>query len=199
MALTKASVPAGFEIRESDDRAPLGPPSGAAEGSARLSDVVKVFETYHREYRAVVMESVLVVRPRKRAAALLDAPSSIVQPTRVTGIMTAARQIFSVRWPSLLGPTLNSCGRPGEDVEIVLDGRGLRVIDTLNEIVMQAPNRAWVVTTRQEDEEAQVLNFGFLDSSGRRRVQSVSGDRDSDERQKWTKRRTRSSGTRTAT
>ena len=184
MALTKASIPAGFEIRESDDGAPLGRPSGAGEGSARLSDVAKAFETYHRDYRAVVMGSVLVVRPRKGAASVLDAPSAILERTKVTGIMAAARHIFSARWPALLGPTLNSFGRPGEDIDIVLDGRGRRVIDTLNEIVMQAPNRAWVVTTRHEGEEVQISSFGFLDSGGHRSVHSVSGLRDGGERHK---------------
>lgn len=177
-ALTQASVPAGFEIHESDDGAPLGPSSGTVEGTVRLSDVAKAFEAHHRAYQAVVMGSVLVVRPRKGAVPFLDAPSSILQPTKVTGIITAARRIFSARWPKFMGsgPVLNSLGQPGEDLDIVLDGRGRRVIDTLNSIVVQAPNRAWIVTTRQEDGKARIASFGFLDSKGRRPGHDIPAD-----------------------
>jgi hypothetical protein len=68
-----------------------------------------------------------------------------------------------------LGPVANSFGRPGEDIEIVLDGRGCKVIDTLNEIVVQVPNLAWVVTTSErKGSGARVTSFGFLDGKGSR-------------------------------
>ena len=171
-ALARASVPAGFEFREGDEglRDLTAPwPGGAA---VSLVDVARAFEKHHAAYRAVVMGKVLVVRPRSDRGDYLDEPTQIDTPTTVTGIMAAARRVFASRWPVLLGPVANSYGTPGEDIDVILDGHGRKVVDTLNEIVLQVPNRVWVVTTRG----ARLTTFGFLDAKGNRVTLPLPGD-----------------------
>ncbi len=169
VALAGASVPNGFEIPETDDFTPpvMSPSPGVQTVPA--TEVTEAFEKYHHEYRAVMMGRVLVVRPRVAPLPLLDTRSTIAGPVKVTGIMTAARRVFAFRWPMLLGPALNSLGRPGSDVEVVLHGQDRRVIDMLNQIVLQAPKRGWIIITgKAKDGQPQMLSFGFLDARGGR-------------------------------
>jgi len=173
MALAYASIPSGLEIRESDDVRPSHAPAFDLKGEQRVSldGVVATFNAEHRDYHAVVMPSgVTVVRPINGTLPFLDEPSSLSKAITVTGAMAAARWVFAAVNPGLTGPILNSMGHKGDDIPVVLDGSGGRtVVDTLNQIVTQAPGRSWTVTTREEQDGVRVIDFGFMEADGSRR------------------------------
>lgn len=178
-ALAYASIPSGLEIRESDDVMP-SPSPGAfdidREQRVSLDGLIATFNAAHPDYYAVVMRGgVTVVRPIKGTLPFLDQPSSLSNVVTVTGALAAARLVFTAVDPRLAGPILNSLGHKGEDIPVVLDGSGGRtVVDTLNQIVTQAPGRSWVVTTREErDGGVRVTGFGFVDADGRRLTQPM--------------------------
>lgn len=183
MALANASVPAGLEIRESEDVLPASWPTVNgrrpawfnADRTNRIAatEVVTAFNGSRRDYRAVLTGQVLVIRPIGGTLPFLDQPSAISGPTHVTGAMAAARRVFADLVPGLSGPVLNSLGHKGDDVPVVLDGGSRKVIDTLNQIVLQAPPRTWVVTTRRQAEDVRVSSFGFIEADGSRRIQRV--------------------------
>lgn len=186
MALANASVPAGLEIRESEDVLPASWPTVNgrrpawfnADRTHRIAatEVVDAFNGSRRDYHAVLMGQVLVIRPVGGTLAFLDQPSAISGPTHVTGAMAAATRVFTDLFPELSGPILNSGGRKGDDVPVVLDGgaRKVKVIDTLNQIVLQAPLRTWVVTTRQQAQDVRVISYGLIEADGSRRIQRLS-------------------------
>jgi len=88
--------------------------------------------------------------------------------------MAAVRRVFLPLDPRLSGPALNSLGRPSDTIPLTLDGSGGRkVIDTLNQIVTQAPGRAWVVTTGKRGSAVRVTGFGFIEGDGSRRTQPL--------------------------
>lgn len=177
MALAYASIPSGLEIKESDDVPPSRPPAFDIDPQRRvaLDDLVTTFNVQHRDYRAVVMRGgVIVVRPIDRTLSFLDKPSSLSQEVTVTGVMAAARHVFAAVDPGLTGPVLNSIGRKVDNIPVVLDGTGGRtVIDTLNQIVTQAPGCVWVVTTRDQQNGLRVIGFGFIQGDGSRRTQPM--------------------------
>jgi hypothetical protein len=165
MALANASVPAGLEIRESDDVPPDARPTSKVdrEREVPVSEVVKAFEARRRDYRVVVMQGVLVIRPIDGTLSFLDEASTIDPPVSVVGVMASVRRVLSPLDPRLSGVVLNSYGRKGEDVPVMLDGSGGRqVIDTLNQIVKQAPPRTWVVTTRRKETTCGLLALDSL-------------------------------------
>lgn len=175
VALAGASVPSGFEIKDADD----GPPSEMAavpvdpNRNVAMTDVIRAFEDRHPGYSARMIRGALVVRPVEGALAFLDEPSTIYPPVNVTGIMAAARRIFVPLDARLAGAGLG-VGRPGDFVPVTIDGSGGRtVIDTLNQIVTQAPGRAWVVTTRKQGSDIRVIGFGFIEGNGSRRTQPL--------------------------
>jgi hypothetical protein len=172
VALAYASIPAGLEIRESDDVVPSRPPAFTIDRkqTGSLDGLVATFNAAHHDYHAVVMRGVTVVRPIKGTLPFLDQPSSLSQVVTVTGAMAAARRVFAAVNPGLTGPILNSMGHKGDDIPVVLDGSGGRtVLDTLNQIVTQAPGRSWMVTTREEQDGVRVIDLGFIEADGSRR------------------------------
>lgn len=177
ISLAVASVPSGLEVRESDD----GPPSPRAAlvpgfgEKVPVSQALSVFNAQRQDYRARITDGAIVIRPLHGTAAYLDKSSDIPAATKVVGVMAAARRIFVALAPELGGPIAVSGSRKGEDLPLVLDGSGGRtVIDTLNQIVAQAPGRAWVVTTRQDpDGGVRVTAFGFIEGDGSRRNQPM--------------------------
>jgi hypothetical protein len=175
-ALAGASIPAGLEIRESDDGPPLRPAFNIdPKPRVPLNDLVTTFDAHRHEYRAVVMRGgVMVIRPVKGKVPFLDGPSPISQEVTVTGLMAAARRVFAALNPGLTGPVLNSMGHEGDDIPVALDGSGGRtVMDTLNQIVTQAPRRVWVVTTREEPDGQRVISFGLIEAGRSRRTQGM--------------------------
>jgi hypothetical protein len=177
MALAYASVPAGLEIRESDDIPPSTRPQLTIDPARNIqaSELARAFNSQRSDYDAALMGRVLVIRPTGSALPFLDQPSPIDSPLTVTGLMAAAREVFSVLDPGLRGPILNSLGRDSDRIPIVLDGRGARkVIDTLNQIVLQAaPSHSWFVTTRKEPDGMRVVAFGIIEANGTRRTQRL--------------------------
>jgi hypothetical protein len=138
------------------------------------AELVRAFNAQHNDCRAVLMGDVLVIRPLAGRLPFLDQRSTVDSPITVTGAMAAARRVFSQLDTGLLGPVLNSLGRESDEIPILLDGNGTRtVIEMLNQIALQAPSSAWVVTTRHERGEVQVVSFGFLEGNGSRRTQRV--------------------------
>jgi len=171
-ALAKASIPAGLEIHESDDVfAAVWPPDFQLDVRRKVpvTQMLKAFNDARQDYRASVTPAgVVVIRPVERRHPFLDTASDISAPLTVTGVMRAARRIFTALEKRLAGPHAGSGSLRGEDIPIVLNGSGRTVIDTLNQIVAHAPGRAWVVTTRSDGDYQRVIQFGFLEGDGRR-------------------------------
>lgn len=175
-ALSNASIPAGLEIRDSDDGSPLHPPFDIdPKQRVPLADLVKTFNAHHHEYRAVVMRGgVVVIRSVNGRLLFLDGPSPISNEVTVTGFMAAATRVFTALDPGLTGPILDSGGHKGDDIPVVLDGSGGRtVMDTLNQIVTQTPARVWVVTTRGDPGSVRVISFGLIQAGRSRRTQGM--------------------------
>jgi hypothetical protein len=174
-ALAEASVPAGLEIREIDDGSPLRP-SSISDKNLRvpLDDVITAFNWRQQEYHAVMRRGVMVIRPVSGNLPFLGRQSPITQEVRTTALMAAETRVFADLDPVLRGPILNSIGHKGDDIPVTLDGSGGRtVIDTLNQIVTQAPGRVWVVTTREESDGICAVSFGLFQAGGSRRTQGL--------------------------
>ena len=178
-ALADASVPAGLEIREVDDGA--APPSSSnidKNQRVPLEEVMTAFNARQHDYHAVVRRGVVVIRPVSGNVSFLERQSPITQEIKITGLMAAARRVFVDLDSGLSGPILNSIGHKGDDIPVTLDGRGGRtVMDTLNQIVAQAPGRVWVVTTREGRDGVRVVSFGLIQAGGSRRTQPMRLDR----------------------
>lgn len=171
MALADASVPAGFEVRKSD-LLPRGRPvlQSTGQPTVGLHEIVAIFNTHHTDYRAAIMDGVVVIRPVGRTAAYLEATIDIVQ-IAVTGVMEAARRIFGPLDPSLvhpggrLGSSINTdTTDTGDNAVISIHGAG-RVIDLLNDVVRQSP-RAWLVEITDDLSDPEVSRFGFMHNAG---------------------------------
>src|SRR5258706_15722161 len=107
VALAHASIPAGLEIRESDDVVPSRPPAFDIDREQRVSldGLIATFNAAHPDYHAVVMRGgVTVVRPFKGTLPFLDQPSSLSNVIAVTGALAAARLVFTAVDPGLAGP-----------------------------------------------------------------------------------------------
>lgn len=178
-ALANASVPAGLEIHQPDDVFPaVWPPTFQLDVTRRISvtQLVETFNSRRQDYRASVTPAgVVVIRPVERRHPFLDAASQMTETLTVTGVMSAAIRIFTPLDRSLADPQAGSGSLSGENIPIVLNGTGRTVIDTLNQIVAQAPGRTWVVTTRSEGDDQRVIEFGFLEGNGSRRRKLMSG------------------------
>ena len=166
--LANAGIPCGIEIRESDDVVPR-PPADARRDLLQqvpASMVVEAFNASHREYRAALVDGVFVIQPSAGRASFLDSPSVIVPRITIVGTMEALRRILSPLDTRLLSPHIGGGIGPeaakGLTARFVLDGSGpRRVIDTLNQLVLQMPG-AWEVTTRQYGQEWKIAKFGFI-------------------------------------
>lgn len=174
MLLANASVPSGLELRDIDDVPPLNRPDFNLARTPRVpaSDLVRAFDSQHSDYRAILIDGVFVIRPVDRPVRFLDEPSSLTSPIAVTGILTAARRIFSPLDPALsdgrgiMGSFINVPPEElGENLPITVDG-GRRVIDDLNQIVRQSARMWYVVTRRRPDNEWQIVRFGFIQTQG---------------------------------
>jgi hypothetical protein len=171
MMLAQAGIPAGLEVRASDE-IPRGKPNLQFTNNqmVTLIEVVAAFNSRHIGYRAELREGVFVIRPVQNRAAYLDRPSSIGHVT-VSGPMSAAGKIFAPLNPTLngtggtLGSSINVAGtQMGENTLIDINGHGRTNEQLLNEVVRQSP-RAWIVTTNG-DAEARVVKVGFMHPGG---------------------------------
>ena len=172
MVLLQAGVSAGLEVR-SADQSPRRKPDLqlASSPTVNLTEVVSAFNSAHTDYRAKLDGHVVVIRPVDKPAPYLDQPSSAGR-IDVTGVMSAARKIFSP-----LDRTLDAPGgiigsrigvdaaQAGENTRITIDGSGRRNEQLLNEVVSRSP-RAWIVVTTNSDETIRIIKVGFMHPGG---------------------------------
>jgi hypothetical protein len=185
--LVKARMPAGLEIHLADrvvETIPQAvPPVFAAVTTGNL---VSAFNTGHSRYKADLEGGVLVVRPRDRRSAYLDA---LAPPGRIQtrGIMTAARALFAPLSPLLnspggwVGSALGGIEDTGEDVKLDIDAEGITVVSVLNAIARSAPGHGWLVVTTDQG-EPDIMRIGFMHAKGSsafqfRIAEVVAGDR----------------------
>jgi hypothetical protein len=171
-ALAAASVPAGLEIRHSDDVLPSPWPPAFRDSKRRvpIADVLAAFNAARQDYRGVAAKGgVVVLRPADGRLPFLDQGSTIPAGTTVTGVMAAARRVFSQLDPALTGAVAGSGSMKGAGIRIALDGSdGRTVLDTLNQIAVQAPGHAWVITTVRERDATKIAELGFIHGDGTR-------------------------------
>jgi hypothetical protein len=178
--LAEAGVPAGLEIRKTDFQRRFGlskpwdPADWTQEKLARqakvpIERVVSAFNERHAEYRATLIDMVVVIRPVPQRVTYLDGPAPFGR-LRVVGLMTIAERVFASLDPTLDGPG----GRPGSslgqadrgwNLELSVTGVGLNILEALNEIVRQAPGHQWLVVTTDGD-RPRIERFGFLHRNG---------------------------------
>jgi hypothetical protein len=180
--LANASIPAGIEVKASDDVYPMRPASYNRNEPKQvpISDLVTAFNTHHSDYTATLMADAIVVRPVDGRASFLDHPSTIDPPVTIVGVMDAERAIFAPLDARLLGPAIGGgLGREaarGLSTSFTLDGTGgRRVIDTLNQLARQMLG-AWQVTTEERGRDWHVAKFGFIYTTFGRTVQSMRRD-----------------------
>ncbi len=164
-----ARVPVGLELHDDDDPQPFRlsvkrPDPGVVEESVPLATVIDAFNSAQREYRAELMDGVMVVRPRTGRAAFLDGASGLEAVVTVTGVTQALRTVFSPLDPGLAGPWVGSSYGPLEDLtsQVTIDGSpGRTVMNTLNQIAGQR-QAGWYVVTRGVDRRREIARFGSL-------------------------------------
>ena len=167
VVLAEESIPAGIEVRESDDVYPPPFPQSERDRTllVSLSEVARAFNESHREYRASVTDGVFVIRLADSMPRLLDERSMIETPVVITGVMDAERAVFAQSDSRLRGPAIRGgIGRraaEGLRARITLSGSGKSIAETLNEIVRQVPG-AWQVTTFKVGREWRIAKFGFI-------------------------------------
>ncbi len=172
MMLSHAGVPAGLEIRAAD-YGPIRRPDleFTSEPRVTLTDVVAAFNAAHTDYRAKLIENVLVIRPVRATALYLDQQSSAGR-IDITGVMGAARRIFAPLDRTLdapggiIGSRIGVDGvQAGDNVRIRLNGEGRTNEQLLNEVVSESP-RAWMVITENDGNMPEVARFGFMHQGG---------------------------------
>jgi hypothetical protein len=165
--LATASVPSGIEVKEADDRFAEVPSNDVSSTqSVTEESVVTAFNQAHEDYVATLIDDVFVIRPVGASVEFLDRPSTLSGHVIVVGILQAERTIFSPLDITLLQPAVGSgLGREaakGLVARLLLDGTGgRRVIDTLNQIVLQMPG-AWQVTICEREHTWRIARFGFI-------------------------------------
>jgi hypothetical protein len=176
MSLVEAHVPAGIEVRESDD---VYPKQGHRDdmsqaGQVSLSDVIETFNATHADYRADVIDGVAVIRPVAARAPFLDQPSRLDRETTIMGSMAAMRRIFVSLDATLASAGIGSSSSPMDTQPMTIGGAGLKVIDALNQIAKQRPV-AWNVITRATpgNETSAIIAFGLMHEHGQRDLQPV--------------------------
>jgi hypothetical protein len=172
-------IPAGFEMRESEDVAPktfAKIPEG--QTTVPVGDLVAAFNRVNRSYRAEMLDGVFVVRPINGRYEFLDSASPITEPTKQIGVIRSLRIVFSPLDAALLKPSLGSVmGKRAVEAfstPILLDGsKSRRVIDTLNQIAAQAPGAWQVITRRGADQSEKIARLAFIYSDGARSIQQM--------------------------
>jgi hypothetical protein len=97
-------------------------------------------------------------RHQRRAWAFDDVKAAVLRVRCMPMLGGGARWDYSI-------PFLGEPADRGDDTPIPLDSSGSRVIDRLNQIVRQAP-RTWYVLTREVENEARIVRFGFSQRGG---------------------------------
>jgi hypothetical protein len=178
--LTHVGVPAGLEIRESSDQLPSSSPRlwdpeqwtaerVAQQNKVPLPQIVAAFNQQHGDYKAAVLDGVLVVRPAERRVAYLDGHGPTGQ-LHAAGLMSLAETVFAPldarldkpggRAGSRIGP-IGVDVDYGDGLDLVVEAWDRNVLDILNEVVRNAPGHSWIVVTSDGD-PAHILRAGFF-------------------------------------
>jgi hypothetical protein len=178
--LAEAGVPAGLEMRQADferrfglarpwDRADWSQEKLARQAKVPIEQVVSAFNEHHADYRATIIDTVVVIRPVPQRVTYLDSPAPFGR-LRAVGLMTIAERVFASLDPALDRPG----GRPGSslgqadrgwNLELSVTGVGLTILEALNEIVRQAPGHQWLVVTTAGD-TPRIERLGFVHRNG---------------------------------
>jgi hypothetical protein len=174
MMLAHASVPSGAVLPESITQHPSGPPDFAFERDAAISarELAIAFNGRHPQYRAEVIDGVLVICPADGLPSYLKRTSGL-PPMDIVGVMDAARRVLAGLDPAfakpqggVIGSSINlDAEQRGDSTRIVFDGTERRVIDGLNTIAKQA-KRTWLVITNQDAKGPVHLRVGFMHQGG---------------------------------
>jgi hypothetical protein len=134
------------------------------------SALVSAFNDKQRAYRAALIDDVFVIRPAESRAAYLDARAPGMR-LRTRGLSEATRWLFAPL-DSRLAPGephipggLGGKDEAGDAVQVDLNVDGRSILNVLNELVKQLPNRAWLALTTDGD-TAQVGQIGFIRPNG---------------------------------
>jgi len=189
--LAHLGVPAGLEIRQADYRRSYTTGQGwhpddwtreklARQPSVPLDDVVSAFNRRRGDYRATLMQGVVVIRPTRKPAAYLDSKPAFGR-MEGQGLDRVAEKIFAPL-DSLLdqpgarvGSRLSAVGAEvdfGDALQIAIDARGLSPLDALNRMAAAAPGHAWIVVTT-DDATPRIGRFGFVHRHGATTTMSV--------------------------
>ena len=171
-ALVDAGIPAGLELRRSDDSQPEMPDSlryPDRDNRVRwppATEIVERFNQQHRDYRAEVIDGVIVVRPIEQRSMTLDREVEVEQRI-VLGAMDAERAWLTAIDPTLgvggvAGSTMSSPERRGDGVPIYVGGVRQSLVSGLNAIVRQVPHQAWLVITERRGDRTVVVQFGLI-------------------------------------
>ncbi|HET9383874.1 MAG TPA: hypothetical protein VFO67_01920, partial [Gemmatimonadales bacterium] len=163
MLLAHASVLVGLEIYGSDSEPRTMPEWQSIRGDEMipLDIVIEAFNESHRDYKAGLMDGVVVIRPVARRAPFLDQPL-MVSDVDVVGVETALRKMFKAIDPSvdpsggIVGSRRVTPEQAGDYVSVRFT-RGKTVLQTLNEIASRTGLSWEVVTTRSTEQEGASL------------------------------------------
>jgi hypothetical protein len=173
MLLAHASVPSGVVLPESATLRPRLPDfSFKRNPILPTEELAKAFNARHPQYRATLIDDVLVIGSAGGLPSYLERRSGL-QPTAVVGVMMATRKVLAAldtAFANTKGGTIDSritldAEQSGDSIRIVFDGTERRVIDDLNTIAKQA-GRTWLVLTSDDVQEAGHLKVGFLHRGG---------------------------------
>ena len=170
MSLADASVPNGLETSAPVQR-PVRKPDFdlGKQATATVDQVVDAFNLHHGDYRASLVDGVVVIRPATNRAAYLDLPSTL-EPTVVTGLMSGVRSIFAGLDPRVAAPGgIAGSGLPaderGDFNTVSLDGHGRSIVGVLNQLAKQS-GRGWFVVTTKGAGGLRVRSFGLIHRHG---------------------------------
>jgi hypothetical protein len=183
MLLANAAIPVGLEVDVADRSPSSMPPFDVAkELSAPAPSVVAAFNSNHRDYRATVLDGVIVIRPSANQASYLTekiGADELVQ----TGAMRALQRVFSGLTPNprlrseggLVGSRLGVTGTDAGDYSTVTLRSGTTVLDALNDIALQS-GQGWVVVTAGAGGSAEIVQAGLLHKRGSKSVINLKTD-----------------------
>jgi hypothetical protein len=172
LVLAEAGIPAGLELRDADRRQassmrPMTREQMSAEPTVPLEGVLAAFNQSHPDYRAEVVDGVVVVRPVTGRSGYLDsfAPNRTLSGQ---GLMRIAEKVFAPLDSRLdqpggrIGSTLSPIGVTvdrGEGLDLAIEARGRTVLSVLNELARHG--HPWLVVTSSERKGSPITRYGF--------------------------------------
>jgi hypothetical protein len=169
--LVESAIPAGIELHEADMPRTF-PPAMTIDRNTTMpiAQLVAAFNDRQKAYRAALVDGVFVIRPAAGKAAYLDAAAPGPR-VRVRGLAAATRRLFAPLDPRLAsGDARAPVAAGGKDdagdaVQVDVDTNGRSILNVLNTLAKQVPNRAWLALT-SDGEPARVSQIGFIRPNG---------------------------------